>query len=195
MSGDETFLFFLAIAGALFSFEWFKDFFAIGDQLRKSSFRFFLPVASVAGLLIIWFVLRHWADDAVRHHSGYLFLLMGLGFLLQTISLVVISPWFGLSPHEDIIVHGNKGASAALAGLTIGVSLCYAGANIGEGPFLWNNLFSEALSVAALLLAWVIVQTLGKIGDSITGEREFAAGIRFAAFAIAVGLVLGRSVA
>jgi len=196
MGDDEMFLLFVAMVGSVSCLIWWVKFWRSGDPFRSGYAVKILPtLALLAGLLTIWQVLRRWADDEVRDHAGYLFLLMGWGLIWQMLSTVGIAPWFGLSVREDAVGAKNRAASVGLAGVILGNSLCYAGANVGEGPSLWNNLFSALLASVGLFLGWGIVQSGGRISDSIAEERDLSAGMRLAGFLVAAGLVLGRAVA
>ena len=41
----------------------------------------------------------------------------------------------------------------------LGVTLCYAGGNIGNGPGWWVVVFSAGLSTVALFAAWMVLDT------------------------------------
>ena len=196
MSEDEVFLLMLAVVGSVWSLVWIWRFWAGGDSFRPARGLKMLPtIACVTGLALLLFVLQQWADDEVQGHAGYLFICMGLGWSLQTLSAAVISPWFGLSAREDIVGRRNLAASFGISGVILGAVIGYAGSNIGEGPSLWNQVFCALLTTGGLFLGWGIVQGLGNITYSITHERDTAAGLRLAGFLVGAGVVLGRSVA
>ena len=49
----------------------------------------------------------------------------------------------------------NAAAAMATAGATIGVTLSYAGGNIGDGPGWWVVVFSAAIATAGLFACWL----------------------------------------
>jgi hypothetical protein len=83
----------------------------------------------------------------------------------------------------------------AVIGALLGVTLCYAGGNIGDGPGWWVVLFSAGLATSVLLAAWMALTQLTPVADSVTIDRDPAAGIRLGAFLASCGLILGRAVA
>ena len=147
-----------------------------------------------ASLVFVWVVLVLWADAEVRQNSSYIWVLM----FLATAWLAGANRCFaliGLSMRDDGIERNNTAAALAWAGANIGVTFCYAGANIGAGPSLWNNVFSAALATLTLLLIWLALELCCHIASSITIERDRASGIRGGGLLAAAGLILGRAVA
>ena len=74
-------------------------------------------------------------------------------------------------------------------------SLCYAGANIGNGPGWWVVAFTAGLATASFAILWFLMDRLGRFSESITVDRDVASGIRLAAALVAIGLVLARAAA
>jgi hypothetical protein len=101
----------------------------------------------------------------------------------------------GLSLRDDAVERRNGAALVAAAGAAIGVTCCYAGGNIGDGPGWWVVVFSAALASAVLFVLWLALVQLTSIGDAVTIDRDPAAGLRLGAFLAASGLLLGRAVA
>ena len=196
MGDDEVFLLVVSMLGSLWGIGLWGRFLTSGDPFRPRRHLRAIPtlICAVAMGLLFW-VLRRWADDEVRDHVGYLTLLMGLGFALQAIAAFQIAPWFGLMAAEDIGTKGNSAAATAWSGLLLGLTFCFAGANTGEGPSLWNNVFSGALSIGGLFVLWAFIEAIGRTSASITEERDLASGLRLAAFFLAAGVILGRAVA
>ena len=98
-------------------------------------------------------------------------------------------------PRDDVAVRGNAAAAVAWSSLLLALAFCFTGANVGEGPSLWNNVFSTAFSMGGLFLLWGLVEGIGKSSASITEERDLASGIRLGAFFLATGVIFGRAVA
>ena len=134
------------------------------------------------------------ASEDVRQAPQYLFMYMVLGLAWLKVSEL----WFayaGISPRDDAIERGNVAAGDAVTGALAGVTLCYAGGNIGNGPGWWVVVFSAALATVTLAAAWLILDRLTGVNDVVTIDRDRAAGVRLGAFLIACGLLLGRGAA
>lgn len=142
----------------------------------------------------IFGVLRTAASSDVVGSPVYLFMYLVLG-----LAWVRVAAWFfgfaGLSARDDIAERGNIAAVPALSGALAGVTFCYAGANIGDGPGWWVVVFSAGLATAALFVAWLLLGSFGHGIDAVTVDRDLAAGVRLGAFLAASGAVLGRAVA
>ena len=101
----------------------------------------------------------------------------------------------GSSARDDVIERGNRAAAAAIAGAILGITLCFAGGNIGDGPGWWVVVFCAILSTGALLLFWTFLDRATGVADAVTIDRDPAAGVRAAGFFLGTGLILGRAVA
>ena len=149
------------------------------------------PIGCLTGLQL---VLSRWAAHEVREDSQYdiLFLCGGAAWL----GLVGWSLCFvGLVARDDAVETSNTAGVAVLCGAWIGATLCYAGANIGEGPTIWTTFGSAALATGALLALWFILELITHVSEAVVVDRDVASGVRVAGFLIAAGLVLGRAVA
>ena len=87
----------------------------------------------------------------------------------------------------------NGSASLAVAGAIIGITLAYAGGNIGDGPGWWVVVFCAALATLALFAAWMLLELASGVSDAVTVDRDPSAGMRLGGFLVACGLILGRS--
>ncbi len=150
--------------------------------------------AHLAGLGVLFVILRTAASHDVRESPQYLFFYLVLGAAWAVGSSLFL-PYFGLSWRDDLLERGNLAAIPALAGAVMGIFLCFAGGNIGDGPGWWVVIFSAALSTGTLFGVWLIVENLSHPSDSVTVDRDPASGIRLGGLLVALGLVLGRSVA
>jgi len=164
-------------------------------QLRRSA----NAVRTVAAALticaaILLGVLTKLAASDVVDAPVYIFMyfVLGLAWIRASESGFALA---GLSISDDAVERGNGAALTAAVGALIGVTLCYAGANIGNGPGWWVVVFSAALATAALFACWIVLGSLTGVNDAVTIDRDPAAGIRLGAFLVACGLVLGRAVA
>jgi hypothetical protein len=133
------------------------------------------------------------ADDVVTSWE-YIFMYAVLG-----LAWIRVAEWFfglaGLSLRDDALERRNSAAAIAAAGALPGVTLCYAGANIGDGPGWWVVVFSAALATAGFFACWLLLGRFTVVNDAVAIDRDPAAGIRLGAWLLACGLVLGRAVA
>jgi hypothetical protein len=79
--------------------------------------------------------------------------------------------------------------------LTIGATLATAGANIGQGPTVATTLGPMFLAVGGLMTLWATFSVITGSVTAIAVERDLPSGLRTAALLVALGLILGRSVA
>jgi uncharacterized membrane protein YjfL (UPF0719 family) len=121
-----------------------------------------------------------------------MYVVLGLAWLRAA---EVTFAYLGLSPRDDLVERGNKAAIAAVVGALVGVTFCYAGGNIGDGPGWWVVLFSAALATVTLIATWALLTRLSPVADSVTIDRDPAAGVRLGTFLAACGIILGRGVA
>lgn len=153
-----------------------------------------LAIMPVAALFVLWLILERWSSFDVRESAPYLFQYMALGAAWLGFALLFL-PRFGISARDDAAERGNPAAAVALSGALLGLCLCYAGGNVGDGPGWWVVVFSSGLSTLCLFASWAALEWAAHPSDAITIDRDVAAGTRHAAFSIAQGLVLARGVA
>ncbi|MFN7138846.1 MAG: hypothetical protein ACK4UN_05875 [Limisphaerales bacterium] len=56
-------------------------------------------------------------------------------------------------------------------------------------------MFSAALATGTLLFYWFILNLFTHVADTITIDRDIAAGLRIGCLFVALGMILGRAVA
>jgi len=195
MSPDENFVFILALCAGLVL--WYRWGWVCGRVARfgaRPRSRVLLWVAPLVCLSLLLLVLRTASAEDVRYDPVYLVFYAVLGIAWVGVAKIVLAP-LGLSARDDVIERGNGAAAWAIAGALVGLTLCFAGANIGNGPGWWVVVFSGALATGCFLLAWVVLARMTGWADRITIDRDGAAGVRAAGFFIGAGLILGRAVA
>jgi uncharacterized membrane protein YjfL (UPF0719 family) len=194
MSGDEVVVTLVAIAlGPAAWIFWLFRMHGIQHGRRA------LPVRVVAGALatcavLVFVVLDTVASFDVVDDPRYQFMYLVLGLAWLRVAAETF-PFVGLSARDDVGERGNTAAALAVGGALIGAALCYAGGNIGSGPGWWVVVFSAGLSTGTFLAGWLVLATFTPVADSVTIDRDAAAGLRLAAFLVALGLLLGRGVA
>lgn len=180
--------------GALSWSRWYGD--VRAAAWRRSGFRerWWLILPPLVAAFLVFLVLRGWAASDVRDDPQYLLLYEALGVAWISAGLRVL-PLLGLSARDDVVERGNRAAAIAIAGAIVGIALCFAGGNVGEGPGWWGVAFCALLSTGTLLLFWALLDRLTRVADAVTIDRDPAAGVRVAGLFLALGLILGRAVA
>jgi uncharacterized membrane protein YjfL (UPF0719 family) len=134
------------------------------------------------------------ASFDVRNSETYLLFYMVLG--AAWIALFrTLYPLMGLNWIDDVVERRNTAAATAFAGALAGTLACYAGANIGDGPGWWCVFIAGGWAIAAWFGCWFLAEKAGGFSESITIERDTAAGIRLGALLLAIGLICGRGAA
>ena len=195
MSGDEVFVLLVSGMFAILTWiAWYRHPVGITRMGAPTPARPLLFSAPIAAAVILLIVLRTAASHDVRDAPRYIlmYLVLGAAWVGVTIQLL---PYLGISTRDDAIERGNRAAAWAISGAVIGVMLCFAGGNIGDGPGWWVVVFAAGLATAALFALLLVLDAVGGVGEHITVERDTAAGIRLAGFLVGAGLILGRGVA
>lgn len=195
MSGDEKFI--LAVCVLLAAGSWLTW---VGELLvtarRHSSAAERLPawLAPLAAGGLLFFVLRNYASFDVQGSALYLtfYMVMGAAWVGISIRFLALA---GLSLRDDVIERRNRAAGWALFGALLGLTLAFAGANVGDGPGWWVVVFCAGLSTAGFFLVWIVTDRLTGWADAVTIDRNTAVGIRLGGFFLGLGAILGRAVA
>ncbi len=195
MSGDEALVLFFSLGvGGIAWLIWFWRAAFTARRCSRFSQRWPLLLYPVVCAAVLYVVLRRFSSFDVRDSPLYLGFYMALGAMW-----VRFGSWFlpllGLSARDDVIERGNAGAAHVIGGALLGLTFCYAGGNIGDGPGWWVVAFCACLSTAAFFLLWFLLDKVAGVADTVTIERDAAAGIRLAGYFTASGLILGRAVA
>lgn len=195
MSGDELVV--LLASGFLTVWGWYAWYLppiAVESLGARRAGRGLLLLVPVVSLVILFALLKAAAAEDVRDDAGYLALytLMGAAWTGTAMKLL---PFVGLSPADDVVERSNGAAAVAISGALIGCTLCYAGGNIGNGPGWWVVVFSAGLATATLAVLWLLFDRFAHVVDTLTIDRDPAAGLRVFGLLSAAGVVLGRGVA
>ena len=195
MSGDEVATLILSAIVALVSWAAFYigPTFVIHVGRRPAGSRL-MRLAPILAAALLWVVLRNASSLDVRDDPRYLtfYLVLGAAWVGVWIRCLAIT---GISMRDDVVERSNGSASIAITGAMLGITLCYAGGNIGNGPGWWVVVFSAGLACVALFAAWMVLEAVSAVSDTVTVERDPSGGLRLAGFLVACGLILGRSVA
>lgn len=161
---------------------------------RERTNLWILAVIVIACTLVIAATLRLYSSPDVRDAPRYLalYLLLGLSWLRMS---AFLTAYAGVSLRDDVIERNNPAAQWAIAGALLGATFCFAGGNIGSGPGWWVVVWCSTLATACLGAAWLLYEGLTSVADSITIDRDAAAGVRLGGLLASCGLILGRAVA
>jgi len=195
LSEDEGLVVFVSLALWVLTWIWWYWELGAGSKLRaeRTASRM-LALVPPGALLVLYAILRRWASFGVRDSAEYLFQYVALGAAWLGVALRFL-PWLGISARDDVAERGNPAAAVALTGALLGITLCYAGGNVGDGPGWWVVLFSSGLATTGFFLAWAVLESTAHPSDAVTIDRDVASGIRQAAFCVAQGAILARGVA
>lgn len=195
MAESEIVVFMFSVVTCLVGWGfWLRDC-RVGGKLSSVRHRGgLLSWSAMSALLLLYLLLRSWSAHDVRNSLPYLafYWFMGAAWIVVAARF---SAWLGISLRDDVVERRNGAASLALSGAVLGITACFAGGNIGDGPGWWVVIFSAALATSGLFLAWLATEIGAGASEAVTVDRDSAAGLRLGALLLAAGLVLGRSVA
>lgn len=194
MSGDEGVLLIASAVVAIASWGAWSIAPGFVRSVRPRPTGWLLTLAPPVAAALLWVVLRYAAAHDVRDDPAYitLYLVLGAAWVGVWIRALAIT---GISRRDDVVERLNGSAAIVVAGALIGITLCYAGGNIGDGPGWWVVVFSAGLSTLAFFAAWLLLELASGVSETVTVDRDKSAAIRLAGFLIACGLILGRGVA
>lgn len=149
-----------------------------------------LPV--ICGVFLLA-VLRKYSAASVRSDPMWV-----LGYFVFGAAWIGVTQWafeiLGIGMRDDVIERRNPAAAWVVAGQMLASTLCFAGANAGNGPGPVVVAFCAVLSTLMLVLMWLLFDRIASATETITIERDSAAGIRMAGWIVATGIVCGASV-
>ena len=176
---------------------WYGWFAALGSVARlgaRSPGRNLFGAAPFVAALLLAVVLRTIASFDVVNDFRYVMMYFFMGAAWVGLALRLL-PFVGLHATEDVVERGNAAAAPAVGGAVLGLTLSFAGGNVGDGPGWWVVVFAAGVATASFFLLWLALESVGGVTEAVTVDRDLAAGRRLGGFLIATGLVLGRGVA
>ncbi len=195
MSDDERFVSVASAGLALIIWGfWFKNALGITWLGAARGRRTLFALAPLLCFAVLAGILRAFAAHDVRNSPQYLGLYLVLGAAWLGLCTLVL-PVTGLSPRDDVVERRNGAVAWTILGALLGITLCYGGGNIGDGPGWGVVVFAAALATGSLLLILLLLAACARLAERITVERDLAVGVRSACVLTACGLVLGRAVA
>jgi hypothetical protein len=183
-----------ALADLVFFVTFYRRLFSLPDLGVEKRARWIVGMMPVGCCALLLAVLCNWADREVRNDGA-----LQAAFVIAWGCVVIwtqVGAWLlGL----DVLEHGVEGRNPAAvwagAGLMLGATLAAAGANVGQGPTEATTLGPMFLAVGGLMTFWGAFSMITRSVAAVTVERDQPSGLRTAALVVALGLILGRSVA
>lgn len=195
MSGDEVMVMFVSLGvSAILWIRWVWQVAFSAQRCSRFEHRWPLLVYPAVCAAALWGVLRRFSSFDVQNDPVYLAFYMILGAAWAGLGSRLL-PAVGLSARDDVIERANGGAAHAIGGALLGLTFCFAGGNIGDGPGWWVVVFCAFLSTTVFFLLWILLDRFTHLADTVTIDRDPAAGLRLAAYFAGTGLILGRAVA
>src|SRR5687768_14585916 len=177
MSDDEALVSVAAfLAGPLLWFVWLLRMSRLPRFNRPRTAVTVIAAALIVSATVLLIVLKTGASFDVVNAPNYLAMYVVLGLAWSRLTTLTF-PLFGISLRDDVVERRNTAALLTVVGAILGVTLCYAGGNIGDGPGWWVVIFSAALATATLLMLWAALNHLSPAADSIAIDRDPSAGM------------------
>jgi len=190
---EHIFVILFLIGSCLAAWRWARAL-SVATPVGTPAGRYAVVAAPALLLLPLFIFLTLFSASDVRNSGFYLLFYVVLGACWLGV-LTLVMPYLGLCFRDDVMERGNAAAVPAIVGLMVAWMLGYMGANVGDGPGWPVVVFCAVLACGGLAAAWIVLDTAAGINDTLTVDRDVAAGWRFGGFMIAAGLVLGRAVA
>jgi hypothetical protein len=180
MSEDEIFVLMMSAVFSLFCWVWWYGAALTAKSspvAGRSPARGLLFVMPLLAALVLFVGLKLWSASDVRDDGRYLTMYFLMGLAWSGVASF-IPAWLGISFRQDVLTRANHSASLVCGGWILGVTLSFAGANVGDGPGWWVVLFSALLSTAMLTLVYFLWEKLSGSNDAVTIDRDLATGLR-----------------
>ncbi len=182
------------IAGVMGAWAWYGGGLRVSRLGGSAWVRLALLALPPLALAFLWNVLATAAAFDVREDIRYQVLFVAMG-TIWVFHIPRALAFVGVSYRDDALERHNVAAAFAIGGSVIGLGLLFAGSNMGEGPSIWNTVETALVATVMLALGVLVLAQITGLGDTIAVERDVAAGVRFAGWMVASGLVLASAAA
>ncbi len=190
MSEDESMVVMASCVVALGTWiRWYWCALAVHKLISSPVVLRILLVLPIVCLAVITIILKQYASFDVRDSGTYMFFYVAMG--MAWIGLFLSMPIWGVSIRDDALERRNPAAAITIVGLMLGLTLAFAGGNIGDGPGWWVVVFASGLATINLLLFWWLLNQMAAAVEHVTIDRDRASGVRSAAYLIGCGLISG----
>lgn len=190
---DFTLLLFFTFVTFRFLYKWYQALELAWPPERIKVTRKIFSCLPLAALIMIIYTLKVLASFDVINDIPYIFFYIVFGFAWIYAGLFFVFSLFDLSWRDDAIQNHNPASVAAIIGGFLGITCIYCGANVGDGPGWWCVLLAGGLGMMAWYLLGGLASQLTGVLERITIDRDLGCGIRFGAYLLASGILLGRA--
>ena len=174
-----------------FFIRWYHGIGAAWTAGRRTLAKSVLICLPLLAFAIILYTLCTMASFDVE--GIYVILYLTLGFAWLYMGMLFFTHFFDISWQYDVLLAGNKAALCAVAGAFLGMTLIYAGANVGDGPGWWCVIFAGGLGFTAWAVLGLLFNLFTGVFKRITVDRDFGCGFRFGCYLLAAGIILARA--
>jgi hypothetical protein len=199
MAPVEVLTLMLAVPIALIG--WFGSFFGImsvrefvkreGGRGAPAGRLWLLTAAAVGAVMLA--TLRLLASEDVRSSAGWTLYYLLLGYAMATVGMACLRL---LGVHRaDVVERGNRAASTLYFFGIVSTAVAFAGANVGDGPGVQVVHACALVSVGSLWMLVFLHALIAHTGYRILVDRDRGIAFRAGCMFIAIGAILGRSVA
>jgi len=193
MSEIETLLFLLCgVLTTIFIVNWYRYLFGIFKPKRKLINDYILGLLPFVLFIIIYYTLRNLASFDVVNDTLFIIFYIFFGFTWIYLFNKLIFLFYDISWIDDIITNGNYAALSAYVGALLGITLIYAGANIGDGPGFWCVMVAGGIGAILWFILALLINKFTGIIERIVISRDLGSGIRFGGFLLSTGIILAR---
>jgi len=193
VSGLEAFVAIVALVLAFsFWFHWYRDLIYVNRVVVRRECRTVLHIVLPGCMALLLCVLVTASAHNVRDSFFWIayYLVLGAAWIG---GLVLAMPILGFSVRDDVLERRNVAALWPAVGAVVGFTLCFAGANIGEGPGAQAVLVSAGAASITFVVFWFIFERFTWASEAITVDRDINTGIRAAGVVTGIGMICGAA--
>lgn len=172
---------------------WYVPLVSIWPPVKRKAVRNTFGWLPTVSLGIILYTLTALASFDVVDSFGYILFYIIIGYAWLYLGLNFMAFFFNLSWIDDALNLNNKAALISITGGFLGLTILYAGANIGDGPGWWCVIFAGGLGLCLWILLALLVNLFTQVFERITVERDISCGIRMGSYLLGSGIILGRA--
>ena len=188
----------LLVSGILtvrFLLRWYRFGFGVRKIKSGISGRTLLRLLPVCALIIILYTLNTLASFDVVDSFAYKLLYALIGVAWLNLGMFLMFYLLDISWIDDALNMHNPAAALTIFGGGMGLTLIYAGANVGDGPGWWCVFLAGGLGLIAYFALCMIANSITKAFRRITVDRDVLCAVRTGAYTASSGIILARACA
>jgi len=188
----ETIVFIISILLLLhFFILWYQPIIKLWPRNRNKRTKIILGILPVIFPILFIFMqfFTAFSGKTGNLYNIIFYIILGYAWILTGFILTTLC--FDLHWTDDVLHLNNKAVLPVIIGEFFAIVFIYTGANAGNTSGWQAVLFSGSLGLTSwLILGWIIHLFTG-IFERITIERDIGCGIRFCAYLLLCGAILG----